>query len=77
MTTSATNELGKHPSKKVITELLEKNQQQKDMILVGLWRHLKTWGENFATNENNCLFEINEEMKSSLAERIGENLDHC
>ena len=29
MTTSATNELGKHPSKKVITELLE-NQQRKE-----------------------------------------------
>ena len=41
MTTSATNDLGKHPSKKVITELLEKNQQQKHMILMGLWRHLK------------------------------------
>ena len=30
----------------------------------------------FATNENNCLLEINEEMKTSLAGRIGENLDH-
>ena len=29
MPTSATNELGKHPSKKVITELLE-NQQRKE-----------------------------------------------
>ena len=36
----------------------------------------KLWGEIFATNENNCLLEINEEMKTSLAERIGENLDH-
>ena len=35
MTTSATNELGKHPSKKVITELLG-NQQRKDKLVVGL-----------------------------------------
>ena len=36
MTTSATNELGKHPSKKVIMELLEiKNEKNK--LVVGLW----------------------------------------
>ena len=44
MTTLTTNEFGKHPCKKVRAELLE-NQQWKDMILMGLWRHLKTWGE--------------------------------
>ena len=37
MTTSATNELGKHPSKKVITELLD-YQQRKDKLVVGLWK---------------------------------------
>ena len=26
--------------------------------------------------KNNCLLEINEEMKTAFAERIGENLDH-
>ena len=35
MKTSATNELGKHPSKKVITELLE-NQQRKEQACSGL-----------------------------------------
>ena len=29
MTIAATNELGKHPSKKVITELLEKQQRKE------------------------------------------------
>ena len=33
MPTSATNELGKHPSKKVITELLE-NQQRKEQACI-------------------------------------------
>jgi len=37
MTTSATIELGKHPSKKVITKLLE-NQQLKNKLVVGLWK---------------------------------------
>ena len=36
MPTSATNELGKHPSKKVITELLETNNE-KSKLVVGLW----------------------------------------
>ena len=37
MTTSTTNELGKHPSKKVITGLLG-NQQRKDKLDVALWQ---------------------------------------
>ena len=37
MPTSATKELGRHPSKKVITELLE-NQQRKHKLVVGLWK---------------------------------------
>ena len=35
--TSATNELGKHPSKKVIVELLETNNETNKLV-VGLWK---------------------------------------
>ena len=38
MPTSATIELGKHPSKKVITELLKKNNNEKNKLVVGLWK---------------------------------------
>ena len=38
MPTSATNELGKHPSKKVITELLEKSYNETNKLVVGLWK---------------------------------------
>ena len=44
-----------------------------------LWaygKHLKIMRWQPATNQNNCLLEINEEMKTAFAERIGENLDH-
>ena len=51
MTTSATTELGKHPSKKVRTELLE-NQQRKDKLVVGLWKRPQNLSCNSATNEN-------------------------
>ena len=61
-------------AKKNWTELLE-NQQRKDMILVGLWRHLKTWGEILPLMETIDWIDINEEMKTAFAERIGENLD--
>ena len=37
MPTSATTELGKHPSKKVITELLETNNETNKLV-VGLWK---------------------------------------
>ena len=37
MPTSSTNELGKHPSKKVITELLETNNETNKLV-VGLWK---------------------------------------
>ena len=37
MTTSATNELGKHPSKKVIMEFLETNNETNKLV-VGLWK---------------------------------------
>ena len=38
MPTSATNELGNDPSKKVITELLEKANNKKNKLVVGLWK---------------------------------------
>ena len=37
MPTSATNELGKQPSKKVITELMETNNETNKLV-VGLWK---------------------------------------
>ena len=37
MPTSATNDLGKHPSKKVVTEFLGKNNE-KNKLVVGLWK---------------------------------------
>ena len=37
MTTSTTNELGKHSSKKVIMEVLETNNE-KSKLVVGLWK---------------------------------------
>ena len=37
MPTSATNELGKHPSKMVTTELLEKTNNEKDKLDMVLW----------------------------------------
>ena len=39
MTTSATNEVGKHPSKKVITELLE-NHQRNEKTCSGLMENI-------------------------------------
>ena len=54
-----------------------KTNNEKNKLVVGLWKHLKTMRWHSATNKkNNCLFEINEEMKTAFAERIGENLDH-
>ena len=38
MTTSATNELGKHPSKKVTTRLLGKSNNKMNKLVVGLWK---------------------------------------
>ena len=37
MPTSAINELGKHPSKKVRTELLKTNNETNKLV-VGLWK---------------------------------------
>ena len=47
MTTSATNELGKHPSKKVITELLEKPNNETNKLVVGLWRTSQNYEVKF------------------------------
>ena len=38
MATCTTTELGKHPSKKVIAELLEKNNNETNKLVVGLWK---------------------------------------
>ena len=38
MPTFATKELGEHPSKKVITELLEKTNNETNKLVVGLWK---------------------------------------
>ena len=38
MTISARNELGKHPSKKVTTGLLGKNNNETNKLVVGLWK---------------------------------------
>ena len=37
MPTSATNDLGKHPSEKVRTELLGKSTMKKNKLVEGLW----------------------------------------
>ena len=57
MPTSATNDLGKHPSKKVRTELLEINNEN-NKLLVGLWKHLKTWGEILPQTETRFDWEL-------------------
>ena len=38
MPASATIELGKHPSKKVTTGLLGKNNNKMNKLVVGLWK---------------------------------------
>ena len=63
-TTSATNELGKHPSKKVITELLE-NQQRKEQACCGLMENIsKFWGGDQALTESIDLIKSTEDMKN-------------
>ena len=64
MTTSATNELGKHPSKKVITELLG-NQQRKEQACSGLMEHIsKLWGDKRPLKEAIGLSESTKAMKN-------------
>ena len=62
MATSATNELGKHPSKKVIMELLE-NQQQNEACS-GLMENFSKLRRNSATTETNNLIDNTNEMKN-------------
>ena len=65
MPTSATKELGRHPSKKVRTELLE-NQQRKEQACCGLMEHIsKLWGDNPPLTEIVDWIEINKKMKTS------------
>ena len=45
--TSATNELGKHPSKKVKTELLEKTNNETNKLVVGLWKTSQNYEVKF------------------------------
>ena len=63
-----------------LQEMLEQScwiiNNEKNKLVVGLWKHLNTLGEILPLTKNNCLLEINEEMKTSFAKRIGENLDH-
>ena len=64
MRASATNELGKHPSKKVRTELLE-NQQRKDQACCGLMENIsKLWGYNQPLAVSINLIENTKEMKN-------------
>ena len=63
MPTSATNELGKHPSKKVITELLETNNK-KHKFVVGLWKTSQNWGEILPLRKTNNIIDNNNEMKN-------------
>ena len=49
---------------------------EKNKLVVGLWKHLNIMRWQPATNGNNYLLEINEEMKTAFAERIGKNMDH-
>ena len=65
MPTSTTNDLGKHPSKKVRTELLE-NQQRKEQACCGLMEHIsKLCGDNPPLTETVDWIEINMKMKTS------------
>ena len=53
-----------------------KTNNEKSKLVVGLWKTSQELEVKPATNENNCLLEINEEMKTSFNERIGGNLDY-
>ena len=35
----------KHPCKEGLNRVVVKNNNEKNMLIVGLWKHLKTWGE--------------------------------
>ena len=64
MATSATNELGKHPSKKIITELLE-NQQRKEQACSVLMENIsKLWSEILPLAETIDWIDINKETRN-------------
>ena len=60
MPTSATNELGKHPSKMVTTELLEKTNNETNKLVVGLWKTSQNWGEILPLQKKNIIDNTNE-----------------
>ena len=64
MTTSAPNELGIHPSKKVITELLEKPTTKRVSLLWAYGKHLITMRWNSATNEKQDWIDKNKEARN-------------
>ena len=75
MPTSATNELGKHPFKKLMTESLE-NQERKAQACCGLMENIsRLWGDSRPLIETIDLIESTKEMKNFFTERIGENSD--
>ena len=51
MPTSAANDPGKHPSKKVITELLENPQRKNKLDMVFMEYISKLWGDNLPFTE--------------------------
>ena len=64
MTTSATHELGKHPSKKVITDLLE-NQKRNELTCIGLMENiLKLRGEILPLTETINWIDMNKETRN-------------
>ena len=65
-----------HPYEVGPNGVVGKTNNETNKLVVAYGKLLKIMRLNPATNENNCLLEINAEMKTSLAERIGENLDH-
>ena len=74
MITSTTIEFGKHPSKKVRTELLE-NEQRKEQACSGLMENFsKLWGDNPPLTETNDWIDIKKEMKTSTPRREGEKV---
>ena len=74
MPTSTTNEFGKHPSKKVITELLE-NQQRKEQACSGFMENIsKLRGEILPLTETISWIDINKETRTYFTGRIDEEL---
>ena len=53
--------LEKHPSKKIMTELLE-NQQRK--LVVGLWKTSQNWGEILPLMETIDWIDMNKETRN-------------